>query len=429
MSRHIAVIGGGISGLASAYRLSSRGHQVSVFESADTLGGLGTTFPYLDTHLERFYHCLLPSDHTLIALIQTLGLGSSLQWRHTSMGFRHRERLFSLNTAIDLLRFTPLRIDERLRLGLVGLVARYRGENPALDQLTAVEWLTTMVGQRAFEVLWKPLLAAKIGERYTDIPALWISSRLSREKNTKLESKGYLEGGYRGLVDALEAALVAMGVHIHRGAPVHSIRLASSTMVLTLTGNEEHFDTVISTAPLPTFQQMTRALELDTRVSDLSLDYQGAICGLLLSKQPLSRYYWMPFVECGATAQGVIEMSNLVPTSFSAGRHVNYFVNYTHRDSPLFRLDDDELLRRYCDDLRRLFPHATDSLVDQYLFRAPFVEPIWTVGYLERKPPMTLIPQRLYMACTAQLYPRVNSWNSCCEVVDEMINEFTGHEA
>jgi hypothetical protein len=46
---------------------------------------------------------------------------------------------------------------------------------------------------------------------------------------------------------------------------------------------------------------------------------------------------------------------------------------------------------------------------------------MWTVGYRAKKPPTSVIPGRLYMASTAQVYPRVNSWNSCCAVVDEML--------
>ncbi|MGH8602382.1 MAG: hypothetical protein ACREXR_06285 [Gammaproteobacteria bacterium] len=46
--------------------------------------------------------------------------------------------------------------------------------------------------------MWKPLLEAKIGDGYPGIPALWLSSRMSREKNTKREIKGCLNRGYRG---------------------------------------------------------------------------------------------------------------------------------------------------------------------------------------------------------------------------------------
>jgi hypothetical protein len=75
----------------------------------------------------------------------------------------------------------------------------------------------------------------------------------------------------------------------------------------------------------------------------------------------------------------------------------------------------------YRRDLESLFPDAGRTVVDQFLFRAPFVEPIWTLGYNALRPPTSVIPGRLYLACTAQVYPRVNSWNSCCDVVEEMM--------
>src|SRR5437899_2495730 len=65
MSLNAAVIGGGISGLATAVRIAGLGARVTLYEGESFLGGLGTTFPYGDTHLERFYHCILPSDAAL----------------------------------------------------------------------------------------------------------------------------------------------------------------------------------------------------------------------------------------------------------------------------------------------------------------------------------------------------------------------------
>jgi protoporphyrinogen oxidase len=100
---------------------------------------------------------------------------------------------------------------------------------------------------------------------------------------------------------------------------------------------------------------------------------------------------------------------------------VTYLINYTHRSSPLFQSSDAELLGRYEDDLRRLFPGAGESVADRFLFRAPFVEPIWTLGYDGLRPPTSVLPGRLYLASTAQVYPRVNSWNSMCEVVEGMM--------
>lgn len=425
MSLHVAVLGGGISGLASALAIATLGYRVTLFESESFLGGLGTTFAWRDVHLERFYHCILPEDSALLARVRALGLESELLWRETRMGFMYRRRVWPMNTAGDLLRFGPLSIVDRLRMGLMGLRARFGGLSPALDDVTAEQWIRGLAGDRAFDVLWKPLLSAKIGDHYPALPALWLSSRMNREKSVGPERKGCLTGGYRSLIDAFERDLTKRGVTIRRSTRVTSIDEDGARLALAVDGaGRERFDVVVSTLPLVHFQQMTRALPVPKPVADLKLDYQGVVSGVFLTREPLSEYYWMPWVDSGATAQGAIEMSNLVPLERAHGLRVNYLVNYTHRDGELFRTPDDVMLDRYQRDLESLYPAAAHSVVDRILFRAPFVEPIWTTGYSRVRPPTSVLPGRLYLACTAQVYPRVNSWNSCCDVVDGMMPQF-----
>ncbi len=347
MSLHAAIIGGGISGLASAVRVAGLGHRVTLFEGEDYLGGLGTTFPWRDRHLERFYHCILPSDTALLGMIRELGLESQMLWRGTRMGFMYRRRIYSLNTAWDLLSFGPLTPFERVRMGLLGLRARSHGLSPELDSVTAADWLRGMAGDRAFKILWQPLLSAKIGDRYDSLPALWVSSRMNREKSTGPERKGCLTGGYKSLIDAFEQHLRARGAAIQLNTRVEEIERHGERMVLRLAdGRRENFDYVVSTSPLIQFQRMTRTLDLDPAIRELPLDYQGVVSGVFLTEKPLSPYYWMPFVDSETTAQGAIEMSNLVPLGRANGLHVNYLVNYTHRSSELFQRSEDELLAR-----------------------------------------------------------------------------------
>jgi protoporphyrinogen oxidase len=422
MSQKAAVVGGGISGLATALALSGRGFEVTLYESDSDLGGLGTTFEWRGTHLERFYHCLLPNDTALLERVSELGLDDQMLWRETKMGFMYQRRIWPMNTPRDLLTFGPLTIFERLRMGLMGLRARYGGLSPQLDLITAESWIRSMVGDRCFDILWKPLLSAKIGDHYAALPALWLSSRMNREKSTGPERKGCLTRGYRSLIDAFATELAKRGVALRLNARVAAIEQAGERMTVRLeSGDPGTFDFVVCTLPLIAFQKMTRGLPLPEPLSSLKLDYQGVVSALFFTQKPLTDYYWMPWVDSGATSQGVIEMSNLVPLERSLGRHVNYLVNYTHRESDLFKLPDDQLIARYRADLEALFPEAAASVGDVRLFRAPFVEPIWTTGYSKVVPPTSVIPGRLYLACTAQVYPRVNSWNSCCEVVDSML--------
>jgi protoporphyrinogen oxidase len=421
-----AVIGGGITGLATALELSGRGHAVTLFEGEDDLGGLGTTFEWRGVHLERFYHCLLPDDHALLPRVRTLGLEPQMLWRETRMGFMYRNRIWPMNTPRDLLSFGPLSLVERFRMGLMGLRARFGGLAPELDAITAETWVRGMVGDRCFEVMWKPLLSAKIGDHYGALPALWLSSRMNREKSSGPERKGCLTGGYRSLIDAFAAELRRRGVTIRLRTRVEEIADQGGRMALKIAGGDGGtYDTVVCTSPLVQFQRMTRSLPVPAEVAGLRLDYQGVVSAVLFTETPLTDYYWMPWVDSGTTSQGVIEMSNLVPLERAHGLHVNYLVNYTHRDGELFALPEDELVRRYRADLAHTFPGAAATLQDVRLFRAPFVEPIWTTGYASRRPPFRILPGRLYLACTAQVYPRVNSWNSCCAIVDEMMPQLS----
>ena len=422
MSLHAAIIGGGISGLATALALTARGIRVTLFEADADLGGLGVSFPWRDTTLERFYHCLLPDDDHLLPLVEEAGLAKDLLWRETLMGFMYQKRIWPLNTPRDLLTFGPLTVVERLRMGLMSLRARFGGLESHLDDITAENWVREMVGDRCFEVLWKPLLAAKIGDHYAALPALWLSSRMNREKTKGPERKGCLKGGYRSLVDGIAATLAKRGATVRTGARVGAITDDGGRMAVAVEGEgSASYDFVVCTSPLTHFQKMTRGLPVPESVAGLKLDYQGVVSAMFLTEKPFTPYYWMPWVDSGALAQGVIEMSNLVPLERTHGLYVNYLVNYTHRDTELYRTPDEQLLARYRADLESLFPGSTAGIRESYLFRAPYVEPIWTTGYAKKVPPSSVIPGRLYLACTAQVYPYVNSWNSCCGVVNRMM--------
>ena len=136
-------------------------------------------------------------------------------------------------------------------MGFLAIAARLARPGPEARRASAsATGSRASVGKRAFNILWKPLLEAKIGDAYPGIPALWLSSRMNREKNTRTEVKGCLVNGYGSLIDALERSLVERGVTIHLSRRVTAIEDVGGRMrVAYEDGSADTFDSVVSTSP------------------------------------------------------------------------------------------------------------------------------------------------------------------------------------
>lgn len=429
---NIAVVGGGIGGLVAAYWLAKAGARVTVYEASDQLGGLGTFFQYRNVFLERFYHCMLPSDRHLLGVLREVGLEDQIYWKETSFGFMSDGRLYGLNTPIELLRFSPLSLVDRIRVGLTGLWGSICSSK-GLDDVTCVEWLSRLSGQRAFEIFWKPMLQAKFGDRYHEVPALWFWTRFNREKGGgKSECKGYIHGGYRRIIDTLVDSIKAHGGTVKLQAPVEKLDLTKDGQLTVHVAQDapEVFDRAVVTAPIFFLRKALASGKLAgiAEQIDTKIDMQGVVNAVFMLRRGFTKHYWIATIDEEIPFQGIVESTTLLEKTDTAGVHLVYLMNYLHRTEPRFHQSDAEILEAYVEGLKRLFPDLRDEdVIDRFVFRAPFVEPLYTTGYQQRKPPTVLIPGKLYLATTTQVYPEVTSWNGTVglmrKVIDELLTE------
>lgn len=414
VTRSIAVLGGGISGLTCALRLAQAGKNVTLIEGSDQLGGLGTFFEHEGRTFEKFYHCMLPSDGPLLKVLESLGIRDDVYWKPTTFAYSHQRRLFPLNGALDLLKFSPLRFIDRIRVGITGLVGRLVSDK-GLDDVTTVKWLTKLSGTRAFAKFWQPMLEAKFGDRYHDVPALWFWTRFNREKGeSKGECKGYIKGGYKHITDSFVRVLRSFGAGIRLSTQVQGIDLDESGRVtITTAAGTEQFDQMVITLPTPQAEKLIGpAMRREIPQLDTTTDYQGVINCLLFLKKPLTPHYWVATPEGDYPFDGAVETSTLTDTADRGDRHVVYLTKYLHRSDPRFTQDDEAIRASWIPALKKLFPHIQDADIEQtFIFRAPFVEPIYKLGQMRLRPPEELVRGKVYMANTAQVYPVVTSWN------------------
>jgi protoporphyrinogen oxidase len=430
-SRQVAVVGGGIAGLACAHHLARAGARVTLYESSDQLGGLGTHFECEGVALERFYHCMLPTDRHLLALLDELGLADQTYWKETTFGFMRAGRLFGLNTPQDLLRFEPLPFIDRLRVGATGLWGRIRRAG-GLDDITCEDWLTALSGRRAFATFWKPMLQAKFGDRYRDVPALWFWTRFNREKGGSKESKGHIRGGYRRIATALAGSIRSYGGQVRLNTAIESLDLSADgrPCVRLADRTAPVFDQVVFTGPVAALGPLLAGGQLADKaaVAGEGIDMQGVVNAVLLLRRGLTSHYWVASIDPEVPFQGIVESTTLMDREETGGLHLIYLMNYLHRTDPLFARSDEQTLQVYLAGLKRLFPTLRDDdVVQARVFRSALVEPLYTVGYRRRQPPVALLPGRVYLSTAAQVYPEVTSWNGSAglarRVVDQMLAE------
>ncbi|HUQ58466.1 NAD(P)/FAD-dependent oxidoreductase [Lentzea sp.] len=415
MPERVVVIGGGICGLATAHRLVRAGLPVTLLEASDQLGGLGTFFSSHDQWVERFYHCVMPTDSALLALLDEVGLKESVGWRPTRMGMVVDGVHRSFNSAMDLLGFTPLSLVDRIRFGVVSLLLRRLGQGRDLDLVRTEDWLRGLYGDRIWSLLLAPMFGAKFGSAFGDVPALYVWQRLGRESNEAV--RGYPSGGYKSVIDALRASIEAGGGEVRTSAPVRRLEATPDRVAVTLDGGEVlEAGRAVSTVPLPTLRSIADD-ELASRLPDVRLPYQGVVNTLFFLRKPLSGHYWAPVLRSGTDFDGVIEMTPLAGSERYGDRHLVYVMRYTDRESALYREDESSIARRWTEQLLSIHTGLTADDVDEVrVFKAPFVEPVYPLGYLTQRPSVEVPGTPLLLATTAHVYPNVTSWNSSVEL-------------
>ena len=413
---NFGIVGGGLAGLTAAYELGKDGHKVAVFEKEAGLGGQAATFMVDGERLEIFYHHIFASDVDIISLINELGLDEKLLWLDSKVGFFHQGEIYDFTTPIDLMRFSPVGLVDRVRLGLISLYLRWYKNWPKMEGTTAKEWLLRYGGRRNYDVVWGPLLKNKFGASCDEIGMVWfwgkIHLRFTSRQQGK-ESLGYLSGSFGTLVDALKERIINCGGQIYTSSPVSQIVVEGEKVVGLQVGEQTHpFDAIIATVPSTSFLNMVPRLPSDYAQKLEGVRYQMAVCLVLTLKRPLSHIYWMNISDPSIPFVALVEHTNFIDPSVYDGKRIVYISNYLSKDSLLSSLDADELLSEYIPHLRKISPDFDPAWIEErHLFREEAGQPIITTHYSSQIPDHRTPISHLYLANTTQIYPEDRGMN------------------
>ena len=86
--------------------------------------------------------------------------------------------------------------------------------------------------------------------------------------------------------------------------------------------------------------------------------------------------------------------------------------NYLEPGDPLLALDPDQLIDAYAPGLKLVNPGFDASWIrNRWIFREPAAQPVVTLGYRDRMPPLKTGVPGLILANTTQIYPEDRGTN------------------
>jgi len=425
----IGVVGAGLMGLALAHRLARKGNEVTVIERDRQLGGLTTYHDFGGFFWDRFYHVILPTDRHLIEFARELGLGDQLRWRTTRTGFFVDRTFSSLDNAWDFLKFPPLSLWSKFRLGLTLLYASRIDDWRRLERVSVEDWLVRVSGRATYEKLWRPLLLAKLGENYRRVSAVFIWSYIkrmfsAREGSARKEQLGHVSGGYKAVFEALAQSIQEAGGEIRTQVGVERIEADGDRIRISTDAGATAFDKVVFTGPVSVLRNVASS-ELVAVSGGSDVEYLGVICMVLVTRRPLMPYYILNIADDEIPFTGVIGMSTIVDTRETAGRYITYIPKYLLSTDEALRVPDDAVRESFMAGIRRLFPDFDlDDIESVHINRAIKVQPLQVLNYSELVPETSTRNSNFFVLNTAQFVNSTLNNNSVIEAVEAFMAEF-----
>eukprot|EP00536_Pseudo-nitzschia_multiseries_P002634 jgi/Psemu1/184015/e_gw1.35.115.1 len=384
--KKVAIIGGGLSGLACAKYLSDAGHEPVVYEARDVLGGKVSAWQDADGDwIETGLHIFFGAYPNMMNLFEELDIEDRLQWKEHQMTFAMQElpgqftsfkfppnvpAPFNMAAAI-LTNTEMLSLEEKIRMvpGLLPMLLEGQSFIDAQDELSVAQFMKKFgmperINEEIFIAMGKAL-------DFTDPDKLSMSVILTAMNRFINEADGsqtaFLDGNQPDrLCQPMVDHITARGGQVLTGKPIASIEVNpddNSVECLKLAdGSTVEADVYVSAMPvdiikklvptswssLPYFRQLSELEGIPVINLQIWFDTKlTSVDGLCFSRSPLLSVYADMSTCCEEYASDTASMLELVfaPATEAVGADRNWIA-----------ASDEEIIDATLLELQRLFP-------------------------------------------------------------------------
>jgi len=360
----IAVVGGGLAGLAAALACADGGADVTLFEARRRLGGATFSFERDGLVLDNGQHVALRCCTDYLAFLRRIGSERLLDVQprlripvlrpgKPATELARDDLPAPLHLARTLLSYAPLSLRDRLGAVRAALALRALDpDDPALDARTFGGWLREHgQSRRAVEALWDLICLPTIN-LHADEASLALAAKVFRTGLLDARDAADLAVPAAPLArlhgEPAAAALAAAGARVETGCRV---RRVDPGPVVEVDGVRERFDAAIVAVPHTAVEALVPGLPSYAALSaspivNLHVHYDRRVLPVPVAAvvdSPLQYLF-------DRTAAAGVATGQLVTVSLSAAHEAQ-------------KLPVAELRTRFLPELERLLPAAADAEV------------------------------------------------------------------
>lgn len=423
----IVIIGGGIAGLSTAYYLTKAGHQISLFEKDNVLGGLTSSFKQENWSwpLEKYYHHIFSSDKNVFGLLNDLGIRDCLFFKQPKTSVFIDQKIFPFDTPKSIITFPKLNLYDKLRLSLLTVILKINPFWKPLEKISSYDFIQKTMGKNNFNLIWKPLLDSKFGSNANQIPASWFWTRIQK-RSFKL---GYLKGGLAVLIDTLSQKIKQNNGKIYLEQEINHIYKTGNNFFLSANNkrvNEEFERIIITTSPnqLP---KIIDGLSSQEKSKLTNLDSIGTVCLILELKNSFltDGSYWLNINDPKFPFVSVVEHTNFIDRKFYGSNSILYVGGYYPVNHSFFKLSSEELIKKILPFLKQINPgfDFSSQIINSWSFKDIYTQPVPHLNYSKNLPStITSIPG-LYWGSLHHIYPQDRGVNYAIDLGKRIANE------
>jgi oxygen-dependent protoporphyrinogen oxidase len=392
----VAVVGGGMAGLAAAYELASSGAEVVVLEGSDRLGGKLRLGEVGDLTLDLGAESILARRPEGLDLIHAVGLDGEVVNPHTSSASIWTRG--ELRTMPPTVMGIPADLAALAESGIAEVDAHVV---PVADEdVSVAEFVTARLGHEVLDRLVEPLLGGVYAGHSDQLslratapqiaalgPDLLAGAAQSRAEAT---ASGPVFAGLVGGVGQLPAAVAATpGIEVRLDATVRTVARTAEGWRLSVGPTTDvetlDVDAVVVAAPAPAAARLLAEVAPDAAFALAAIDYASVAIVTYVFDEPTAfegSGFLVPPVD-GTFIKAATVSSNKWGWVGDTGRTVIRASVGRAGEATLLHHDDADISERALADLRTAFgglPDPVDSLVQRWGGGLPQYD----VGHLDR---------------------------------------------